>query len=123
MIYTLLVAPLANADCDFATGITPGPNKTFVYTEACHQKVGAVVQDNKNKTTQVDDLNKAISLKNVALDNADKRATLWMDTSGKLEDRLQKVDNLQKTNERIYFGLGVLTAVISIFAAAKAIQK
>lgn len=123
VIFCLLIPNTGWADCDFSKGITPGPNKTFVYTEACHQKVGQVVKDNQSKTAQIADLTKAITLKDLALTDADKSKQNWIDTSGKLEDRLQKVDSLQKTNEWVYFGLGVLTTFLAGIAAAKLVSK
>jgi len=110
-------------DCDFSKGITPGPNKTFIYTEVCHQKVGQLVQDNAVKATQITDLTKAISLKDLALTDSDKSKQAWMATSSTLEDRLQKVDSLEKKNDILYFGLGVLTTFAAAFAAAKLVGK
>lgn len=111
------------ADCDFSTGITKGPNKTFTYTEACHQKVGALVQDDKIKTQQLDDLNKAITLKDLALKDSDQRAQDWMNTSGTLEKRVQEIDKLEETNKFLYFGLGVLATGFAAYTAAKLTGK
>ena len=111
------------ADCDFSKGITAGPNKTFIYTESCHQKVGTVVADDAAKTIQVNDLNKAITLKDLALQDSDKSKQAWMKTSATLEDRLQKVDGLEKKNDILYFGLGVLTTFAAALAAAKLVGK
>lgn len=109
----------AFADCNFATGITPGPNNTFIYSQECHRKVGQLVDQNKSKDAQIADYVKAISLKDLAYTAADQRATLWNDTAAKLEDRLQKVDSLQSKNETLYFGLGVLTTFAAAWAAGK----
>lgn len=111
------------ADCDFAKGITKGPNKTFIYSEECHLKVGQLVQDNKVQTQQLGDLTKAVSLKDLALKDSDARAQIWMDTSGKLEDRLQKVDSLERKNDILYFGLGVVTTFLAVYGSAKLVGK
>jgi hypothetical protein len=108
-----LLSQAAFADCDFSKGITPGPNKTFVYSEECHLKVGQLIQDNATKDAQIADLGKAIELKDLALTKSDARATLWMDRSQKLEDRVLKIDELQSKNNLLYYGLGILT----VFAA------
>jgi hypothetical protein len=113
----------AFADCDFSKGITAGPNKTFVYTEVCHQKVGSLVQDDKVKEQQIQDLTKAISLKDLALQDSDKRASDWSSTSATLEKRLQEVDKLEESNKILYFGLGVLTTFLAGYAAAKLVAK
>lgn len=106
------------ADCDWSK-VVDNPNGTHTYSDALHICVGQLVQDNATKTQQVDDLTKAISLKDLAITKADDRATLWMDTSLKLEDNIQKMNSLKGTNEWIYFGLGVLT----VFAAGMATSQ
>lgn len=113
------ISNAALADCDFSTGITPGPNHTFIYTEACHLQVGKLVQDNKTKDAQLADLTKAITLKDLALTKSDERTQLWMDTSDKLQNRLTTVDSLAKKNEWIYFGLGVLATVGAGYVASQ----
>ena len=121
----LLVCMFSNAamaDCDFSKGITPGPNKTFIYTEECHQAVGKLVEDNKALTLQVGDLTKAITLKDLALVKADERTQLWMNTSDQLTDRITKIDEVYKKNEWLYFGLGVLTTFAAGYIAAQALR-
>jgi hypothetical protein len=117
-----LFSNLAFADCDFSKGITPGPNNTFIYTEACHLKVGQLIQSNTTLTAQVADLTKAISLKDLALTTADNRTQLWMNTSDRLVDRVNKIDDTVKHNEWLYFGLGVLTTFAAGYIAAQAIR-
>jgi len=123
VIVSLLCPKIAYSDCDFSKGIVPGPNKTFIYSEACHQKVGQLVQDSKVQTQQVTDLTKAISLKDLALKDSDQRAMDWMSTSGTLEKRLQEVDSLEKKNDLLFFGLGVLTTFLAAYGAAKLVGK
>jgi hypothetical protein len=77
------------------------------------------VQDNKVQTQQLTDLTKAISLKDLALKDSDQRATDWMNTSGTLEKRLQEVDSLEKKNDLLYFGLGVVMTSLAVFGAAR----
>jgi hypothetical protein len=123
MIVILALIPnLAFADCDFAKGITPGPNNTFVYSQECHLKVGQLVQDNKTKDAQIADLNKAIQLKDLALLKADERTQLWMDTSDKLINRVNTIDETYKKNEWFYFGLGVLTTFAAGYAIARGVK-
>jgi hypothetical protein len=118
-----LISNTALADCDFLTGITAGPNKTFIYTEECHQAVGKLVQDNKSLTLQVGDLTKAIDLKDLAITKSDQRTQLWMNTSDQLTDRMSKIEGEQKHNEWLYFGLGVLTTFAAGYVAAQALRR
>lgn len=111
------------ADCDWSTGIRSLPDGNYEYSKNCHIAVGQLVQSNKILTQQLADLNKAITLKDLALQQSDSRATLWSNTSSQLEDRLQKVDSLEKHNEFLFFGLGVLSAVAVGFATAKLVGR
>ena len=107
------------ADCDFSKGITKNADNTYTYTQECNRKVGQTVQDNAVKAQQIDDLNKAIQLKDLTITTADKRADDWMNTSLKLEANVQKANTLQKDADWISFGLGVLTT----FAAGMAVAQ
>lgn len=118
-----LISNICLGDCNWSTGITAGPNKTFIYSEACHLQVGKLVQDSKVKDQQLTDLNKAITLKDLALKTSDDRATLWYNTSSSLEDRLQKVDSIEKHSQWLYFGLGVLTTFAAGYVAAQLVRK
>ncbi len=110
----LLVAMLPSlcfGDCDWSLGIKPLADGNYEYSKVCHEQVGTLTQ-------QITDLNKAIDLKNEALKASDERTQLWMDTSFKMEDKLQKVETLQKSNDWLYFGLGALTIILTGFATA-----
>jgi hypothetical protein len=106
------------ADCDFSKGITKNADGTYTYTQECNRKVGQTVLDNTTKAKQIDDLNKAIQLKDLTLTTADKRADDWMNTSMKLEENVQKMDTLKRDDFWIAFGLGVLTTFAAGMAAA-----
>ncbi len=110
----LLFSLNAQASCDWKTGITPGPNHTYIYSEECHQAVGQLVQANK-------DLTSAIQLKDLALTKADERMQLWMNTADSEQDRLAKMNSDTKTNQWLFFGLGVATVVLSGFMTARLI--
>ena len=114
---------IAFADCDFNTGITAGPNKTFIYTEACHQKVGLLVQQNASLTTQVADYQKAIQLKDLALTAEDSRVQMWEKSSLDEQQRLMTISADQKHNDFLYFGLGILATIGTGFAVAKLVGK
>lgn len=107
------------ADCDFSTGIKPNPDGSYTYTKECHIKVGEIKQDLDVTKTQVVELKKAIELKDLALKLSDERVNLWMDTSLKLETRLNKIEDLKSKNELLYFGLGVATTVLAVWAAGQ----
>lgn len=113
------ISNVAFAECDFSTGITKNDNGTFTYTKECHIKVGEMRQDLLISSEQIAKLNKSLDLKDLALGKADQRADLWMNTTFKLEDRINTIDKMQSTNSWIYFGLGV----VSVFAAGYAASQ
>lgn len=113
-----MASNVAFADCSFSN-LTHNPDGTVTYSKADHNCVGQLVQDDKTKTQQVQDLNKAITLKDLAITKADERAQNWMDTSLKLEQHVQTVDSLKKQNEWIYFVLGVVATSLAGITAAQ----
>jgi anti-sigma factor ChrR (cupin superfamily) len=113
----------AFADCDWSVGIKLLADGNYEYSKSCHIKVGELVQDDKIKTQQVNDLNQAISLKDLALKDADSRSTGWSETSTQLEERLQKVDSEEKKNELLWLGTGILGTVLIGFMTARLIGR
>lgn len=112
-----MISHSAFADCDFATMVKKLDDGTFNYSKECHQKNGENVRDLGIATKQVDLLNQAVQQKDIAIQKADERASRWMDTSFKLEDRVEKIDEMRKTNQWIYFGLGALTMIGAAYAS------
>jgi len=108
-------------ECDW-TQIKKNSDNTYTYSEPLHLCVGQLVQDNKIKIQQLSDLTQAISLKDLAIKDADQKAALWMNTSAQLEDRVQKLDSMEKHNEWLYFGLGVATTFLAGYMAAKILK-
>ena len=117
-----LFSNIAIADCDFSTGITAGPNKTFIYSEECHLQVGRMIQDDKVKDIQISDLTKAITLKDLAITTADQRTMLWQKTSDDQLSRLNTIQSDQKRSDWLFFGLGAATMFLGAYAAAKIIH-
>lgn len=110
VIVILCLSNIALGDCNWAS-IKTLPNGNYEYTPTLHLCVGKLVQDGKVKDTQIQDLTKAIQLKDLALTASDSRAKLWMDTSLSEQDRLMKIDSAQKQNNFLYFGLGILASI------------
>ncbi len=107
---------IAFADCDFSTEVNKLPDGNYEYSKSCHLTVGGLVQDKQKLSLQLDDLTKALSFKDLALKASDDRTQLWMDTTFKLEKNINAMDEFKKTNEWLYFGLGILTVVATGFA-------
>jgi hypothetical protein len=119
ILAALMFCNVAYADCDFSTGVTKLSDGSYKYTTECHLAVGQLVQDNQTKTLQIADLKKAITLKDLALTEADQRTQLWMDTTFKLENNINKIDSYKNTNQWVYFALGALTVIGAGMMAAQ----
>lgn len=119
LLITCFIPFQAFADCDFKTGIKPLPNGNYEYSHDCHIKVGEMKRDLDISLAQNLDLTKALNLKDLALQSANERAELWMNTSYKLQANINTMDKLYQSNKYIYFGLGV----VATFAASYAIKQ
>lgn len=122
LLLVSFISQAALADCDFSKGIIKLPDGGYRYSPDCHLKVGSLVQDNATKDRQIGDLTQALQLKDLAIAKSDSRTQLWVDTNDKLQDRISKIDQLQSSNNFLYFGLGILAAVGVGFATARLIH-
>jgi hypothetical protein len=114
-----LFSNVALAECDFSTGISRNDNGTYTYSKECHIKVGEMKYDLGVKDLQIEKLNKALDLKDLAITKADQRADMWMNTTYKLEDRINTIDQMRSNNQWIAFGLGALTMFAAAYAASQ----
>lgn len=121
-IFCLILSNISFSECNWSN-IKKNNDNTYTYSEELHLCVGELVRDNKNKDEQISNLTKSISLKDLALQTSDKRVEMWMDTSLKLEDRVNKVDSMQKTNNFLFFGAGILTTILAGFMTARILGK
>jgi len=119
MCATLAVAMFSNvalADCKWADGIKKTEGG-YLYTPECHAKVGVTLRDNDDLKIEVKELRKTIELKDLAIKTADQRTQEWMDTSFKLEKRIDNIESAANKNKWVYYGLGVLTVFAAGYAA------
>lgn len=112
----------AFADCDWSK-IQKNNDSTYTYSRELNLCVGEMKQDLEISKQQNEKYLKAITLKDLTITKADKRADLWMQTSFKLEDRIQTIDKMQSTNKWLYFGLGVVTMFAATYAAGQVINN
>lgn len=120
IVALLLISNVASAECNFKLGY--GVTKVdggYLYTPECHVAVGQVKQDLEMVTTQLGEYKKAIELKDLALSKANERADLWSDTSIKLQDRMNAVDQFKASNQMLTFLLGVGVAGLAVWGAGQ----
>ena len=110
-------------ECNWSTGIEKLSDGRFAYSSSCHKLVGKTVADLKDREEQVAKLEKVIELKDLAINLHEKRADLWMNTSLKLEDRVNSIEAMRSTNQWLYFGLGVLGTSLAVWGAGQLARK
>lgn len=122
LIVLLLIAVsfsnIAFADCDY-TKIIHNVDGSYTYTKELHICVGQMKQDLDSSRTQLVEYKKAIDLKDLALSKSDERADLWMNTSFKLQDRMNAVDELKGKNQLLMFFAGVAVTSLAVWGAGQ----
>jgi len=118
-LFCSVISQTCFADCDFSLGISKLEDGRFAYSQDCHRTVGKLVADQKDWQTQVEKLNKAIEAKDVDLSIQQKRADNWMETSLKLEDRVEAIDKYKSTTSWLYYAGGILTGFVAVWAAGQ----
>ena len=118
-----LFSNIAFADnCDWSK-INKLSDGGYEYNPTLNLCVGNLVEQNKIQAQQLQDYQKAISLKDLAIKDDDSRIQIWQKTSDDEMDRVNKLDSSSKTNQWIFFSLGVLTVIGSGFLAARLMGK
>lgn len=103
--------------CDWTT-IKKTPDG-FLYSTECHLKVGQLVKNEALYKQQVDELNQALSLKDLALTKADERIRIWRDESYKQYEFNHKYQSFSDTQKIIYFSLGIVFTGIAVYVAGQ----
>jgi len=121
LVATLMFATStqSNASCDFSKDVKENADGSFTYSRECNVEVGKRIKELDLRRNQVDDLNKVITLKDLAIEKADQRAKLWMDTSNELNDKLIKYDSISKRSDTLYFVGGIAVTILSVWAAGQ----
>jgi hypothetical protein len=106
------------AECDWKTDIVRKGDE-FTYTAACHDKVGKMVKELEDRRNQVTELNKTVELKDLFILKQDERILIWRNATYEVEDRFLKYDNMKKYNDVMYFGGGILVAMLGVWGAGQ----
>lgn len=107
------------AQCDWADGVKKTSDGNFVYSKDCHIQVGVSLEELDLRRKQVQELSKSVELKDLALSYSEQRTQLWMDSSLKMNDRLNQYESARSSAPWIYFGVGVVATVLSVWAAGQ----
>lgn len=115
-LIVLSLSNIAMADCDFSK-VIHNADGTMTYTKELHICVGQLKEDLDSANTQIVAYKQAIDLKDLAFTKANQNADLWMNTSFKLQDRMNEVDSLKEKNQYLAFGLGILVTGLAVWGA------
>lgn len=118
-IILCLFSNIVYADnCDW-TQIKKLQDGGYEYNPQLNLCVGQLVQQNKIQAQQIQDYQKAIELKDLAIKYDDERVALWSKTAGDEQDRLLKMDSIQRHNDILYFALGIATTFVAAYTASR----
>jgi hypothetical protein len=104
--------------CDFSK-ITQNSDGTYNYSAGLNSCVGKLVQDNATQKIQIADLYKAVDQYKMTIQTDEQRIQNLMISMSQVQERVDKAASLQQNNDKLAFGLGVLTAFLAAEAAAK----
>jgi hypothetical protein len=105
-------------NCDFSK-IVKNADGTYQYSAQLNLCVGKIVQDNQTQVVQIADLHKSIDLYKVTIKTDEERIQAWIQTSVNLENHVSSINDLDKKNEWLYFGLGVLATGVAAYTASR----
>lgn len=120
LVYVLTVS--TSLACDFKSDVKKTEGG-YIYTTACHVLIGKKLEELDIRIKQVEELNKAVELKDLALRKSEERNVLWMDTAYKANERLNQYEAARSMNGWIHFGLGVVTTSLAVWGASSLIKK
>ena len=110
------------ADCDPAKDIKSNSDGTYTYSRSCHVMAGKAIKEKPLLNEQVDDLNKAITLKDLALTQETQRSTMWLDDSVKMHDKLNSYEAAEHKSNVIYFILGIVVTGAAVYGAGQLVR-
>ena len=108
--------PSSNKHIYESTSYTP---PKYVYSVDCHIDYGRLRKVEPQRQKQVEQLNKSITMKDLALDLSKQRTEEWTKTTYKLQDKLLTVERNNGKLKWVYFGLGILTMSGAVWAAGQ----
>lgn len=109
----------AEASCDYDKDIVENADGTFTYSAECHMEFGKTLDERDALLEELAALNETIEFKDEAIARLEERNQLWMETSDKLQDRVNAMETVTTWNKTGHFLLGVGATVLSVWAAGQ----
>lgn len=107
----LSISTAAFAECNWRD-IQKKSDGSFIYPRSCHLAVGKLVLDEKDQTEAIALLKESLKKKEEALSKSKERSEVYKDATEKMEKKVEKIDQLRKTQRWYYFAAGVLTTIL-----------
>jgi uncharacterized protein YdeI (BOF family) len=114
-LIVFLISAQALAVCD-STDIKKNEDGSYTYGKECHVLVGKTFKELEIRKEQVKEMEKSILFRDSLTIKLEQQSQLWMDTSFKLNDKIQTYEKYRNDNQWLVFGAGVLTVVLSGWA-------
>lgn len=121
-LLTAVISTQSFALCD-SKDITKNEDGTYTYSRDCHVEVGKTFKELEIRKQQVDELKASLILKDSLTIKLEQQTQIWMDTSFKLNDKIQKYEQYKSDNQWVTFGAGVLTAILAGWAVGQAARS
>lgn len=114
-----LISNMAFASCNWSEDVKKNQDGSFSYSRGCHLEVGASLEELDLRRRQVEELKKSVELKDLAISYSEQRTQLWIDSSTKMNERLNQYEAARANAGWVYFGVGVAVTVLSVWAAGQ----
>jgi hypothetical protein len=114
LLIFLLFSNSVMAECDWSTIKRVG--NEFIYSAECHDKVGKTLIIVDKQTEEINLLRKGIELKDLALQDADRRVILWKDEAYKQYEFVKEVDRKNQWYNAGWFALGMSSILLGAIA-------
>ena len=118
LLILLLVAQSAWAECDWSK-IKKNDDGSYLYSKELNICVGVLVEQEKIRKEQVEALNTAITLKDLAIQKTEARSEMWRTTAYSLEDRISSQQRYSSYRDWAFVGLGVLITGFSVYLSGQ----
>ena len=106
------------AECNIKTDIVRKDN--FVaYSYDCHQMVGKLIQDEKDRKDQIVALNESLKFKDLEIKFSEKQSELWQNEAENQYKIIQNYSKYNKYQNWMYFGGGIGLTILSVRAAGQ----
>jgi Tfp pilus assembly protein PilO len=122
LVLSMLSGNALAANCDYANDIKK-VDGGYLYTSGCHIEVGKKVKGYSILAQQVVELEKTITLKDLALSKSDERANMWMDKSVSMAEKVNAYESARSADAYKNVALGVLGTALAVWAAGQLRSK